>query len=81
MTTRTLANTTRIAILIDDDTGNVAELVAAITVLVAILISFSRFIYEVALLVSDVIEASRFTVVVFDIILRSLAWGFLGVKL
>lgn len=81
MTTRTLANTTRIAILIDDDTGNVAELVAAITVLVAILISFSRFIYEVALLVSDVIEASRFTVVVFDIILRSLAWGFWGVKL
>lgn len=81
MATRTLANTTRIAILIDDDTGNVAELVATITVLVAILINFSRFIYEVALLVGDVIEASRFTVVVFDIILRSLAWGFWGVRL
>jgi len=80
MTTRTLANTTRIAILIDDDTGNVAQLFATITVLVALLVSFSRFITEAALLVSDIIEASRFTVAVFDICFRALAWGFWGVK-
>ena len=80
MKTRTLANTTRIAILIDDDTGNVAQLVATITVLVAMLVSFSRFISEVALLTSDIIEASRFTVAVFDICFRALAWGFLGLR-
>lgn len=78
---RTLAYSTRIAVVIEDDTGNVAQLIATITVLVAMLVSFAHFVAEVALLISDVMEASRFTVAVFGIGFRAVMWGFWGIKL
>ena len=45
---------TRIAILIEDDTGNLTRLIATITVLVATLVSLANFVAEVALLISDI---------------------------
>lgn len=77
----TLMHSTRIAIVVEDDTGNVAQLIATITVLVAMLVSLSRFVNEAALLISDIAEAMGFTVAVFSIGLKAIAWGFWGIRL
>jgi hypothetical protein len=79
--TRLLAHQTRIfvQIAVDDDSGNVAALIIALTTLVNLLVRFGQFLQEVALLVSDLVEAIRFTNLVFTIGLKSLAWG-MGVR-
>lgn len=79
----TLASTTRIAVhvLVDDDTGNIAALILALTALVNLLVKVGQFVSEAALLVSDVAEAARFTSTVFTIGVKSLAFGFVGVRL
>jgi hypothetical protein len=79
----TLAHSTRIAvqIVVDDDTGNVAALIMALTVLVNMLVKLGQFINELALWVSDFAEAVRFTYTVFTIGLKSFTYGFTGVSL
>jgi hypothetical protein len=81
--TRTLAHQTRvfIQIAIDDDSGNVAALIMTLTVLVNLLVRCGQFIKEAALLVSDFVEAAKFTNTVFTIGFKSLAYGFVGVRL
>lgn len=81
MGTSTLMHSTRIAVVIEDDTGNLTQLIATVTVLVAMLVSFAHFVAEAALLASDVMEASRFTVAVFGIGFRAVMWGFFGIRI
>lgn len=77
----TLMHSTRIAIVVEDDTGNLTQLIATITVLVAMLVKMAYFVSEVALLVGDVMEAGRFTVAVAGIGFRAIMWGFWGIRL
>lgn len=64
-----LAHSTRIAvqIVVDDDIGNVAALVMALTALVTLLVKLGSLVNNAALLISDFVEAARFTVAVFTI--------------
>lgn len=77
----TLSHSTRIAvqIAVEDDTGNVAALIMALTALVSLLVKLGSLLTEAVYLVSDLAEAIRFTNAVFTIGLKSLAWG-LGVR-
>lgn len=77
----TLSHSTRIAVqmAVEDDTGNVVALIAALTALVSLLVKLGSLLTEAALLVGDLIEAARFTNLVFTIGLKSLAFG-MGVK-
>lgn len=79
--TTTVMHTTRIAvqIVVDDDTGNVTALILAITALINLCLQLGRFISIIVLLISDFVEAIQFTVSVFTIGFRSLAWG-VGVR-
>jgi hypothetical protein len=78
----TLSHNTRIAvqIAVDDDSGSVAALIMALTVLVSLLVKLGSLISEAVLLVNDLIEAARFTNALFAIGFKSLAFG-MGVKL
>jgi hypothetical protein len=77
----TLASTTRVkvAIAVEDDSGSVAALIMALTALVSILVKLGSLISEAAVLVSDFVEAARFTNTLFAIGFKSLAYG-LGVR-
>lgn len=79
----TLSSTTRIAVhvLVDDDTGSAAALIMAVAVLVNLLVKLGGLITEAAQWVSDITEAARFTSTVFTIGFKSLAFGFVGVRL
>lgn len=79
----TLAHSTRIAvqIVVDDDTGNVATLIMALTVMVNMLVKLGQFINELALWMCDFVEAVRFTQTVFTIGLKSFTYGLTGVSL
>lgn len=79
----TLANSTRVAvhILVEDDTGNVTALIMALTALVNILVKMGQWINGAMLLVIDFAEAARFTSTIFTIGFKSLAFGFVGVRL
>lgn len=78
----TLANSTRIVvqIVVDDDTGNVAALIMALTALVSLVVKFGSLIQEAAFIVGDFVEAARFTNTVFTIGFKALAWGIMGVR-
>lgn len=78
----TLTHTTRIAVqvIVEDDPNNLAALVMAITFLVNLVVRLGWFVNQAALLVSDFTEAARFVTTVFTIGLKSLAWGFVGVR-
>jgi hypothetical protein len=78
----TLTHTTRIAvqIVVDDDTGNVAALIMALTAFVSLLVKLGSLVNETALLIGDFVEAFRFTNAVFTIGFKSLAFG-MGVRL
>lgn len=73
----TLAHTTRIAvtIAIEDDSGRVASFLVALTALVGLLVQLGQFVANVALLVSDAIEAVTFTAKVFTIGFKALSFG------
>lgn len=75
-------NHTRVAvqIVVSDDTGSAAALIVALTALVSLLVKLGSLLTEFAYLVSDLIEAIRFTNAVFTIGLKSLAWGLVGVR-
>ena len=77
-----LAHQTRIAVqfVIEDDTQSVANFLAALTVLIGMLIGFARFISSVYLLVTDIVEATQFTLTLWGIGFRSLLYG-LGVSI
>jgi len=74
---------TRVAVqlVIDDDTGNVAALILALTAFVSLLVKLGGLLTEAALWVGDLAEAISFTNAVFTIGLKSLAWGLAGVRL
>lgn len=75
--TTAVMHSTRIAvqIVVDDDTGNVAALILAITVLINLFLQFGHFVSMILLLTNDFVEAAQFTAAVFTIGFRSLAWG------
>lgn len=77
----TLAHQTRIAIslVIDDEAGQLTNLLAALTALIGFFLTAGRTVSEFYLLVLDIAEAVRFTAQVWGIWLRALAFG-LGVK-
>lgn len=78
-----LTHRTRIAVqvIVEDEIDNLAALVAAITFLVNLVAYLGRLVKEVNQFVTDLAEASRFTVTVFTIGFKSLTWGFVGVRL
>ena len=78
-----LSHSTRIAVrvIIDDDTGHIVAFLLALTTLITMLIKFGQLVSEVVLLVNDFVEATHFTSTVFIIGFKSLAFGFVGVKL
>lgn len=78
----TLASSTRIAVhvVIQDDSGNLAALLMALTALIGLLVQFGQFVASVIMLVSDTVQALDFTLKVFSIGLKSVAYG-LGVQL
>jgi hypothetical protein len=78
----TLAHQTRIAvhIVLDDDTGNVANLIAALTILIGMLISFGQFMADVILSINEVIENMSFIAKVFVITSKAWLYG-LGVPI
>lgn len=73
----TLTHQTRIAVnvLVEDDTGSVAALIMALTLLVNLLVGVGRFVNGVILWLGDFAEAARFTSTVFTIGFKSLAFG------
>lgn len=77
-----LTHRTRIAVqvIIEDEIDNLAALVAALTMLFTLLAYLGRLAKEVNLFVNDLTEAARFVTTVFTIGCRSLAWGFVGVR-
>lgn len=81
--TRTLMHSTRIAvqIAIEDDTGNVAALIMALTALVNLLLGLGGFIQEIVFLACDIKDAIDYTSTLFTIVFKSVAWGFVGVRL
>jgi hypothetical protein len=81
--TRALMHSTRIAVhvLVDDDSGSVAALIMALVALVNLLVRLGGLIAGATQWVSDFTEAARFTSAVFTIAFKSLAFGFVGVRL
>lgn len=81
--TRALAHSTRIAvqIVIDDDTGNVAALIMALTVLVGMMVSLGRVVNGCAMWLGDLAAALEFVGKVYVIGFKSLAFGLAGVNL
>ena len=77
---KALTQQTHIAVYIQDNTGTVAEFLAALTLLLGMLVAFGRFISTILLLASDIAEATGFTLTVWLIGLKALAYG-LGVRL
>lgn len=77
----TLTHQTRIAIsiVIDDEAGQLTNLLVALTALIGLLLTAGRLISEVYTYTCDVVEAVRFTSQVWEIWLRALAFG-LGVR-
>ncbi|MCG3210577.1 MAG: hypothetical protein FOGNACKC_04208 [Anaerolineae bacterium] len=77
-----LTHQTRIAInlIVEDDTGSVAQFLAALTAVLGLLVMVSRWVSSVIVWLADFIEAGSFTVKVLAIGFNSLAFG-LGVKL
>jgi len=73
-------HTTRIAInlIVEDDTGNVTELLTTLTALVSLLAGVSQFIAKTIIFFGDLLESAQFTFKVFCIGVNSLAFG-LGV--
>lgn len=75
-------NSTRIVIrvAIDDDTGRIQALLAAVALLMAVATRTGLALSGAALLAADVYQAADFTAKVFMIGLKSVAYG-LGVTL
>lgn len=65
---------------IEDDTGQTAALITALTSLISWLVSVGYFVTQAVLWANDLMEATRFTSAVFAIGFKSLAFG-MGVKL
>ncbi len=80
--TAALMHTTRIAvqIVIDDEAGQFAQLVTALTALAGLLLRIIYTTRPVVVFVADLIEAAAFTIALFSIIGKALAFG-LGVRL
>ncbi|MCG3208337.1 MAG: hypothetical protein FOGNACKC_01940 [Anaerolineae bacterium] len=76
----TLAHTTRIAVLVETDIPRVAELVNALAVLVGLLFALVTLLKPVILFVADFVTAADFTLTLFSIMVRSVAFG-LGVRI
>lgn len=70
-----------VQISIEDDTGNIAALILALTTLAELLFTAARFVNFITFWVKDFAEAVRFVTIVFSIGCRSLAWGFVGVRI
>lgn len=77
----TLQHQTKIAIYIAVDNGpdNLNALIAAITTLIQLLISFGQFVSNTASLVCDIVEAVSFTAKVWAIWFNAFSFG-LGVR-
>ena len=76
-----LTHQTRIAInlIVEDDSGQVAQFLAALTALIELFITVVQWIKPAVVWLSDLIEAITFTVKVFAIGFNALAYGF-GVR-
>ena len=76
-----LMQTTRIAVLIEADTKQLAELMQAI----ALIVGFAFVVFSLArpaiIFTADFVEAATFTGKVMGIIVSALLFGFCGVKL
>ena len=81
--TTTLAHQTQIAvhIVLTDDTGTVANFLMGLTLLIALLVSFGQGVASLIWLLSDLAEAVSFTLTVWGIGLRAVAYGFTGLRL
>ncbi len=80
MTRALLHHTTRVAVMIEDDTGNIAEWVNALTILLGALLVFAAWVKPAVVFSADVVEAATFTGKVLAICFSALAFG-LGVRL
>jgi len=80
---RTLMHQTKIAvqIVVEDDTGTVTDFLTVLTLMIGMLVSFGQFVVSAALLISDFTEAVSFTLKVWGIGLRALAYGLTGIGL
>ncbi len=79
MTRALLHQTTRVAILLEDDTRNLAELLTAVAALVGLVLAVAVFVKPAVILAADVVEALDFTVKVMTIGITALLFG-LGVS-
>jgi len=79
MTRALLHQTIRVAILLEDDTYNVAELLIAVAALVGLVQAVAVFVKPAVILAADVVEAVDFTVKVLTICVTALLFG-LGVR-
>ncbi|MCG3208365.1 MAG: hypothetical protein FOGNACKC_01969 [Anaerolineae bacterium] len=77
-----LSHQTRIAIslVMEDDTGQVAQFLAVVTALMGLLLKFSRWTASAVVWITDFIEAVDFTLKVFSIGVNALVFG-LGVRI
>jgi len=57
----TLANVTRIAVMVEDDTGQVARFLAALTALIGLVLILAATVKPALVLVGDVLAAVDFT--------------------
>lgn len=82
MTKSLLAQQTRIAVqmVIDDDSGQIAQFIQAFVTFVAILLAVGKAITPMVLFVSDFFQAAQFSMTVFTIITKSVAYGFVGIR-
>ena len=81
--TTTLAHQTQIAvhIVITDDSGTVANFLLGLTLLIGILVRFGQCVASLIWLLNDLAEAVRFTLTVWGIGLRAVAYGLTGLRL
>lgn len=87
--TTTLAHQTQIAIhiVITDDSGTVANFLIGLTLLIdafrafGVLVRFGQSVASLIWLLKDLAEAVRFTLTVWGIGLRAVAYGFTGLRL
>lgn len=74
-----LAHTTRIAISVEDDSGQVERFLAALTALIGLVLLLATAVKPAVVLAGDVLAAADFTIKVLAIITVAVAFG-LGVK-
>ena len=81
MTSRLMQTTARVAILIEADTRQLAELATALTTLVSLLLTIGGAIKPVITFAADFVEAATFTGKMMGIVVIALAYGFVGVRI